>query len=327
MSPFRSTVSVVIPAYNAAQTLAETIASVLRQTITPLEILVIDDASTDGTAALAILQHPLVRLVSAPVNGGGSTARNLGILHAQGDFIAFLDADDRWAPDKLERQLQQLEDDPDAGRVSVTNFRIVGGQGRGRLSNRRAMQDGETVTHYLFGSEGNRLQCSSFLVPRAACLSHPFRQHTAPHDDWDFLLTLQRAGYRILYLHDMLVDYHDHSLHARVSKQRSTAASLAWIAALSPSLPPAERAGLVVNTLYSRGYYRTRPFYMIGQLLLARRHGVITTGRLLTNGFRILAGDRAVARIDAWFRAWTVVWTGVWTRARRGFLNRLRRRI
>ncbi len=298
MNEFKSTVSVVIPAYNAFKTLPETIASALNQTFAPIEIVVVDDASTDATATLDILKHPLVKYVRCETNGGGSAARNLGVLNARGDWIAFLDADDRWATTKLEKQMKLLGDDANADSVCVTNYQIIGTLDRGRRTNRRPMEEGETVTHYLFGSEGNRLQCSSFVVPRRACVAHPFRQETAPHDDWDFLINLQRSGYRIHYLHEILVDYLDHSLFARVSKQKKTEASLAWISELTPTLSAAERAGIFVNTLYSRKYYRIRPFLMLGKLMLARRYGVITTKRLLTNSIRIILGDRNVERLQ-----------------------------
>jgi glycosyltransferase involved in cell wall biosynthesis len=109
------TISIIIPAYNAATTILETIASVQQQTFSDFELIVINDGSTDRT--LELLQNikdERLRIFSYE-NGGLSTARNRGISHANGEFIAFLDADDLWTTDKLELQLAALQQHPEAG--------------------------------------------------------------------------------------------------------------------------------------------------------------------------------------------------------------------
>jgi glycosyltransferase involved in cell wall biosynthesis len=90
------TISVVIPAYNSAAYLAEAIESARQQTRAPLEIVVVDDASSDGSADVAAAAGACVYRM--PANGGPSAARNLAIRHARGDYIAMLDADDSWEP-------------------------------------------------------------------------------------------------------------------------------------------------------------------------------------------------------------------------------------
>jgi glycosyltransferase involved in cell wall biosynthesis len=102
--------SVVIPCYNAAPFLRETLDSVLAQTCAPLEVLVVDDGSTDESAAIAESYGPPVRVIRQ-ANQGESVARNRGIDEARGDWIAFLDADDVWKPEKLEKQLAVAADD------------------------------------------------------------------------------------------------------------------------------------------------------------------------------------------------------------------------
>jgi succinoglycan biosynthesis protein ExoO len=99
-----SGVSVVIPAYNAASFIGRAIDSVLAQTVPPLEILVVDDCSTDDTrAVLQARAHGLIRILETPRNGGPSVARNLGFAAARGEFIAVLDADDAYAPSRLQQ--------------------------------------------------------------------------------------------------------------------------------------------------------------------------------------------------------------------------------
>jgi teichuronic acid biosynthesis glycosyltransferase TuaG len=107
------TVSVVVPSYNAAATLGDTIASVLAQTFTDFEVIVVDDCSTDSTLEVvrAIAERDSrVRTVRLPRNKGGPAGpRNEGVRQARGRWIAFLDADDIWHPKKLECQLAVLE--------------------------------------------------------------------------------------------------------------------------------------------------------------------------------------------------------------------------
>lgn len=102
-------VSVILPAWNAEKFVAAAISSALAQTLTDLEVLVVDDASTDGTAevvAAFAAADPRVRLIRAPHNGGPGSARNLALDHAQGAYIAILDADDRFAPTRLQSMVE-----------------------------------------------------------------------------------------------------------------------------------------------------------------------------------------------------------------------------
>ena len=104
------TVSVIIPAYNSAKIVRDAIDSALAQTHQPVEILVIDDGSRDNTAEVVAAYPPPVRLLRK-ANGGPASARNLGARVAQGKWLAMLDADDTWAPKKLERQLACVTED------------------------------------------------------------------------------------------------------------------------------------------------------------------------------------------------------------------------
>ena len=102
-------ISVIIPTYNRRNTLPRAVESVLNQTYKPIEIIVVDDGSTDGTKEMFSEMYPLVRYIYQ-VNSGVSSARNTGIKSASGDWIALLDSDDEWLPDKLDRQVKLLQD-------------------------------------------------------------------------------------------------------------------------------------------------------------------------------------------------------------------------
>ncbi len=111
-------ISVVIPTFNSAQYLGRAIRSALAQTVQPLEIIVVDDGSTDNTADIVATYRDAVRLYCQP-NGGAAAARNTGIRAARGSHIAFLDSDDYWLSTKLECQIQVLRRFPTVPLVST----------------------------------------------------------------------------------------------------------------------------------------------------------------------------------------------------------------
>jgi glycosyltransferase involved in cell wall biosynthesis len=108
-------ISVVIGVYNAEPYLAEAVESVLMQDYRPLELIVVDDGSTDGSGEVA-QRYAEVQLIQQ-ANAGNGSARNTGLQAATGEFLAFLDADDRFAPGKLSLQMRALDEDPDLDMV------------------------------------------------------------------------------------------------------------------------------------------------------------------------------------------------------------------
>jgi glycosyltransferase involved in cell wall biosynthesis len=111
----KSLVSVIIPVYNGERYLAEAIESVLAQTYRPIEVIVVDDGSTDGSANI-VRGFPSVRYC-LNLHGGLGEARNRGIESAKGEFFAFLDSDDLWVGDKLARQMTMFDDNPELDMV------------------------------------------------------------------------------------------------------------------------------------------------------------------------------------------------------------------
>lgn len=108
-----TTVSVVVPTYNRARLLHRSVESVLAQTYEDFELLVVDDGSTDHTAHVVdCYDDDRLTYLEHDENRGASAARNTGIDHASGSYVAFLDSDDQWAPRKLERQVAELESRP-----------------------------------------------------------------------------------------------------------------------------------------------------------------------------------------------------------------------
>jgi glycosyltransferase involved in cell wall biosynthesis len=125
----RPLVSVIIPAYNAESFIDDAIRSVLGQTYSELEIIVVDDGSTDGTGARVAAYAPRVQCIRhARSSGGASAPRNTGLRHTTGEHISFLDADDIMLPDRVERRVAFLSEHPDVGLVfsDYRNFSAAG---------------------------------------------------------------------------------------------------------------------------------------------------------------------------------------------------------
>lgn len=119
----RAPVSVVVPCYRCAETIGASIASVAAQSLPPEEVLLVDDCSGDGTLdalhELASRYHEgWIKVLASQRNGGPSQARNIGWANAGQPYIAFLDADDTWAPAKLELQMAALRDDPEIALIA-----------------------------------------------------------------------------------------------------------------------------------------------------------------------------------------------------------------
>jgi len=143
-------ISVVIPLYNKEQSIISTLESVLAQTYTDYEVIIVDDGSMDNS--LKVVNERISELGSERVrvfhqeNAGVSAARNRGIMEAKGEYVAFLDADDLWAPNYLETLAALIKDYPDAGLYSIGYRKLIGNQipicqsvekshERGRVSN------------------------------------------------------------------------------------------------------------------------------------------------------------------------------------------------
>ncbi len=124
-------VSVIIPTYNREETIGRTIRSVLTQTFQDFEIIVVDDGSTDGTRAIVEgFCDPRIRCLRHEQNLGAAAARNTGIRAARGTYLAFLDSDDEWLPEKLSEQISILQSAPDGTYASCTGYYLhVGSSG------------------------------------------------------------------------------------------------------------------------------------------------------------------------------------------------------
>jgi glycosyltransferase involved in cell wall biosynthesis len=194
-------VSVVLPTCNRAGYLERSIGSVLAQTFTDLELIVVDDGSTDNTReVVGAIRDSRLRYERLDSCGGVSRARNHGIRLAQGPWIAFQDSDDQWLPDKLDRQLLLLRDATDIALV-VTNTRAAGGY----PASRTAPKPDGRVLDVTARTVDWLPPAPTWLAPGAALLAAGlFRADLDCHEDWELGLRLARQG-RVLMVNQALV--------------------------------------------------------------------------------------------------------------------------
>jgi glycosyltransferase involved in cell wall biosynthesis len=182
------TISVVIPAYNAEGTILETVASVLQQTFSDFELIVIDDGSKDRTVELLQSIKDERLKVFSYENGGLPVARNRGLSRSTGECIAFVDADDLWAPDKLELQLAALQQHPEAG-VAYSWTSIIDEQGKPLYDNAPSLFEGNVYAQLLIGDF--IYSGSNTLIRREAIESvGGFDPVLKSCEDWDCWLRL-----------------------------------------------------------------------------------------------------------------------------------------
>ena len=211
-------VSVVIPAYNAMAYLPETIANVLEQTYTDFEVIVVNDGSTDNIKEwITQISDRRVKLVSQ-VNLGLAGARNTGIRESQGEYLAFLDADDLWESSKLAKQVQVLDSHPEAGLVYTwISYIDEGGKSTGRVV--KPELEGNVWQEL---TKGNLVECGSVAMVRRQCFEKCglFDCNLGSFvEDWDMWLRIART-YPFKVIKEPLTYY----------RQVTTSASRNWSA-------------------------------------------------------------------------------------------------
>jgi glycosyltransferase involved in cell wall biosynthesis len=247
-----ATVSVVMPAYNVAPYLGAAIESVMDQTFTDLELIIVDDGSTDATpeiAAACAARDPRVRLLQQP-NGGISSARNLGLRAASGAVIAILDSDDMWSPGFLAAQMRILERRPEIDIVTGNAWLLygVGGQpspAPGPRASARPVPDfrpAPDLTRIL--TDETAVFIMSIFRYRVYQTIGGFDESLRTNEDYDFWLRAATAGF-LFYRNDEPLGYYrqrDDSLSA--SELRMVRGILRVYQKLRPQLAdhPAELA-------------------------------------------------------------------------------------
>lgn len=200
------TVSVVIPTFNSQDTIKAALESVFAQSLIPDEVIVVDDESTDHTCHIVTSNFPQVTLIKKH-NGGPSSARNLGIKNAKSEWIAFLDADDIWANDKCQLQVQVIRDNPKAV-VIASSWTSSAHQLMASEKNRSHTP----AKKHLWTSDIlvlNRFQTSTVMARRSQLEQlGSFKSELDGAEDWDMWLRLSKLG-EVILIDEPLVYYRD----------------------------------------------------------------------------------------------------------------------
>lgn len=280
-------VSVVLPTFDRAEMLAESARSVLRQTHRDLELLVVDDGSTDGTPGVVEgLADRRVRLLRHAQNLGGGAARNTGIDAARGAFVAFIDSDDVWLEDKLARQLAWLATHGDEQTMSYTQVLHDAGRSR-RVIPARGIRPGEDVGEYLFVN-GGFMQTSTFLMPAALARRVGFDGELRRHQDYDFCLRLAADGGRFAYLAEALTVFRGGRAPLRVSLSPDPAPSLAWVRKRGGLLTPRARAAFLARKVAPLISGRGRPLGALRMTVMGAIRGRLGAVETLRSVGRVL---------------------------------------
>jgi glycosyltransferase involved in cell wall biosynthesis len=233
-------VSVIIPVRNGASFLRRSLDSVLNQARRPEEILVIDDGSTDETAAVANGYAGTVVLLSQNQRGP-AVARNVGLDRATGDVIAFLDADDWWEQDKLRRQLEYLDKHPHVGIChTATTFVDAKGQpvDRPNAALKHRIQ-GHCLAELI---RRNPITTSSVILRRSALGRDRFDERLTRASDWDLWLRLALTT-EFGYVDERLTGYQFHGANISLDAEPLLLSFVQVMErALERGLPPAEAA-------------------------------------------------------------------------------------
>jgi len=204
------TVSVVIPTYNRAHLLGRAIQSVLNQTYQDFELIVVDDGSSDNTEEVVTnFADPRINYLRHEQNRGAATARNTAIKTARGEYIAFLDSDDEWLPEKLDKQMKVFRNVPSRVGVVYTDLWTISEDGQRKYwhSSRVMPEDGIIYEHLI----GDRLTGISMpsIVLRRECFTRVgmFDEEFPRLIDRDLFIRLSRHYY-FYHIAEALVNYY-----------------------------------------------------------------------------------------------------------------------
>lgn len=230
-------ISVVIPTYNRAQLIIETINSVLNQTYKNLEIIVIDDGSTDETEKIIKnIKDSRIRYLKHQQNLGGAKARNTGIEAATGEYICFLDSDDIWLSQKVELQLAFMQQFTNLDKVVsytqrkflIPYWEICKNRPQVKQRPLTDIKESDNLADYLF-CDGGDMQTSTLMLKNSFAKAVGFRSDLKKHQDWDFCLRLEAKGAKFAFLSKPLTVYQNELRDDRISRITTQEISLSWI--------------------------------------------------------------------------------------------------
>ncbi|WMS95909.1 glycosyltransferase family 2 protein [Pseudoalteromonas sp. HL-AS2] len=223
--PLSQLISVIIPFYSKESgRLISAVTSALNQTNCTVEVIVVDDCSPiSAKSELKQINDPRVKIIRHEKNSNGGIARNTGVNNAQGQFIAFLDYDDVWYDNKLEKQLNLYNEksknfNPEV--VIYSRCKIIDGS-REFIRPTRAIHDKETVAEYLFSAQ-ELIQTSGIFLSKELAKKVPFHD-LKRHQDYQFCLSLEEADVKFVFSNEVAYEF------IQIHKLNDFTFSLSWL--------------------------------------------------------------------------------------------------
>jgi glycosyltransferase involved in cell wall biosynthesis len=311
--------SVIIPVYNRARTLQAALESVRAQSFQDFEILVVDDGSRDNPRAVAdAFGDARIRFIRQD-NAGGGAARNTGIDHARGDFLAFLDSDDIFLPDHLANMHALLRGT--TGQAGYARVRVDRGAGRIFLKPPRAIAPGEDMATYLLCDRGFT-PTSTIVAPRDAAARIRFDEHLRVAEDTDFAIRLALAGYRFRMLEAPGAVWKDHFDPERLSSSTGGEQLADWLARLKSQLPVRAWHG-ARGWAYAKLIVRQHPLSALALYLNAVLRGCYRPSLAVTIFLQIFLGRAGYRRLADHAISWLHV--GLRERGKKAAARKLER--
>jgi glycosyltransferase involved in cell wall biosynthesis len=250
-------VSAVIPTRGRPELMLRAVRSVLAQTLQAIEAVVVidgEDRATEGALAELIKEDGRVRVIALATSIGGSDARNRGVSEASGEWIAFLDDDDEWLPDKLLSQLDSVT--TSTAPVIIGTCKIIARTpGRDYVWPRRMPEPNEQICEYLlarrtFSRGEGSIQTSTFFVRRKLMLAQPFKSGQLKHQDTEWLLRVsQLRGATVVFVNKVLAIHYIEEERASVSSKANWRYSLQWVRRDRHLFTPRALTGFVLHQI------------------------------------------------------------------------------
>ncbi|OGX08664.1 MAG: hypothetical protein A2Z88_10335 [Omnitrophica WOR_2 bacterium GWA2_47_8] len=266
-------VSAIIPTFNRAKLVCETIDSVLAQTYPNIEIIVVDDGSSDNTEEVLKKYGNKVRYLKQD-NKGNSAARNYGFKVSRGEYIGFLDDDDLWLPSKIEEEVKFLQDHSDLGFVYCGTYLI---DLEGKITGQRTIWEEEDATFARL-YRGNIIISPSISLIRRDCLKDVgyYDEGLYQSSDYDMWIRLARK-YKFVYLDKILAKYRVHEkslgrnldrrlkLHVKIFNKPEISGDKTW---LEKRIRIAQEYYDIGRQFYEAGYYLKAARCFLGAVLI-----------------------------------------------------------
>jgi glycosyltransferase involved in cell wall biosynthesis len=267
-------VSIIIPTYNRSDTISRAVRSAMEQSISDIEIIVIDDNSSDNTSdVISRFNDSRIKYVKHQTNHGGGAARNTGIKIATGDYIAFLDSDDEWHPLKLEKQIKDIEARSDTWVANYCGFNRVFQSRIPRIrsdisdiiffdgESEYSREGDEEIITDILTMDVNIGGSSTLLVKREAVEEiGGFDEQFPRHQDWEFLIRLLKKG-KLSHVNEPLVTKYE---SGAPSVEAEESAKQLFIAKFESEIKCLESSGIDVHNIHYQ--YLMRAFFREGKL-------------------------------------------------------------